>query len=72
MEMIGHHDMPEVLDVAAVLALYGRRGYPLFLHRPAQRGKVNCGMDRVHIELAKERIAMSDDDGDEVDTARGQ
>ena len=69
MEMVGHHDMPQVLDAAAVLGLYGGSGNPLFLHRPAQRGEVNGGMDGVHIEGAEEGIAMGDDDGDEVDAA---
>ena len=30
MEMVGHHDMPQVLDAAAVLSLYGARNETIF------------------------------------------
>ena len=69
MEMVGNHDMPQVLYAAAVLGLYGGSGYPLLLHRPPQRGEVDARMDGVHIEGVEEGIAMGDDDGDEVDAA---
>ena len=68
-EMIGHANLAEDAEVTAVEKLGVGDFLPLFLHRPAQRGEVNGGMDRVHIELAQERIAMGDDDGDEVDAA---
>ena len=69
MEVIGHGNLAEDAEVTAVEKLGVGDFLPLFLHRPAQRSEVNSGMDRVHIELAKEGIAMSDDDGDEVDAA---
>ena len=69
MEMVGHGDLAEDAEVTAMEKLGIGNLLPLFLHRPAQRGEVHCGMDGVHIEGTEEWIAMGDDDGDEVDAA---
>ncbi|MBR3028177.1 MAG: hypothetical protein IKH58_08580 [Bacteroidales bacterium] len=68
-EMVGHGDLAEDAEVTAVEELGVGDLLPLLLHRPAQRGEVDGGMDGVHIEGAEEGIAMGDDDGDDVDAA---
>ena len=67
--MVGHGHLAEDAEVTAVKELGIGDLLPLLLHRPAQRGEVDGGMDGVHIEGAEEGIAMGDDDGDEVDAA---
>ena len=57
MEMVGHHDMPQVLDAAAVLSLYGARNETIFTKNKDQQGDF-LGVLREDFEQNRRRFGV--------------